>query len=404
MFKTIHVSNILIPNKNIDRTAYSVIACDQFTSEVEYWDSLKSFVGDKPSVLNMILPEAYLKEVNNANCIKSINNTIDEYLKNDVLTDVGPCFVLVERDTSYGTKRVGLVLSIDLEDYSYEIGSNCCIRASEATIVERIAPRLEIRKDASIELPHTILLFNDDERHIIEPIFKSRKTLECLYDFELNSDGGRVRGYKVTNTNEIIEAFGQLFAKNNDGLMFVVGDGNHSLATAKAHWENVKQTLTSEEQKEHPARYALVEVCNIYDEGIKFEPIHRILFNCSSDVIEGLKTECSGDSTACYIYNNGVKTQLMTSENGAETYKTVQDYLDRFMLNHPETRIDFIHDVPALEKLSKKHRNSIGVIMPSLSKSGLFKFVSSGGVLPRKSFSMGHASEKRYYLEGKKIK
>ena len=396
--------HILLPKPGTDMTAYAVIACDQFTSQVDYWDHLKELVGEKLSTLKMIYPEAYLENTNQDEYIKQINKNIEGYLKDNQLIDMGESLVLVERVTDYGVRRLGLVLAVDLEEYSYKRGVSCTIKASEATIEERIPPRLKIRKDAPIELPHTLVLFDDKDKTIVEPLYAMRNSLECVYDFELNQKGGHIRGYLIKDTQSIIKKFNDLFQRNNNGLMFIVGDGNHSLATAKAHWENVKKTLSPEERKTHPARFALVEANNIYDDGIIFEPIHRILFDAGEDFVEGLKKVCHGSSDASYVYSQKLgKNPLKTPKNAAETYQIIQKYIDEYLSQHHDTKVDFIHDEHSLLDIANKNPDSVAVVMPALGKSDIFEFVAKDMVLPRKSFSMGHASEKRYYLEAKKI-
>ena len=396
--------HILLPKEGTDMNAYAVIACDQFTSQIEYWNDLDKMVGDKLSTLHMIYPEAYLENTNQDEYIKKINNNINNYLKDNLLIDMGECFILVERVTSYGVKRLGLVLSIDLEEYSYVRGVPCSIKASEATIVERIPPRLKIRKDAPIELPHTLLLFDDKEKTIVEPLYAKRNELPCVYDFDLNQNGGHLRGYLVKDTQSVINKFNELYKKNNNGLMFIVGDGNHSLATAKAHWENTKQTLSEEEQKNHPARFALVEANNVYDDGIIFEPIHRVIFDYDEEIIVNLKSASNGSQKHCFIYtkNNG-KELLKMPKNVAETYEIVQKTLDKSLEKHNQSRIDFVHDEEAAIDIVNRTDNSVAIIMPTIGKSDIFEYVAQDKVLPRKSFSMGHATEKRYYLEAKKI-
>ena len=396
--------HILLPKPGTDMTAYAVIACDQFTSQIDYWDHLKELVGEKLSTLKMIYPEAYLENTNQDEYIKQINKNIEGYLKDNQLIDIGESFVLVERVTDYGVRRLGLVLAIDIEEYSYKRGVPCTIKASEATIEERIPPRLKIRKDAPIELPHTLVLFDDKDQTIVEPLYAMRNSLECVYDFELNQKGGHIRGYLIKDTQSVIKKFNDLFEKNNNGLMFIVGDGNHSLATAKAHWENVKKTLSPEERKTHPARFALVEANNIYDDGIIFEPIHRILFDAGDDFVEGLKKACHGSSDVSYFYSQKLgKNPLKTPKNAAETYQIIQKYIDEYLSQHHDTKVDFIHDEHSLLDIANKNPDSVAIVMPALGKSDIFEFVAKDMVLPRKSFSMGHASEKRYYLEAKKI-
>lgn len=404
-FSTVHVPNILLPKKDVDMSAYAVIACDQFTSQKDYWDNLKKSIGDKVSTFHMIFPEAYLNSVDNDQYINHINDMINSYLANGSLEDIGPCFILVERVTSYGVKRLGLILAIDLEDYSYQRGSKCSIKASEATIVERIPPRLKIRKDAPIELPHTLVLFDDPKRTIVEPLYKNRDSLPVLYDFELNNNGGHIRGYQIKDTKPIISKFEALYKENNNGLTFIVGDGNHSLATAKAYWEQIKVTLSPEEQVNHPARFALVEANNIYDDGIIFEPIHRIVFNASPNFEKKLISVCEGEDHGCYVYSKEFgKKPLKTPQNAAETYRVIQSFIDEYLSVNKNSSVDFIHDETSLKEIADANIHSAAIKMPALGKSDIFSFVSRDAVLPRKSFSMGHASEKRYYLEAKSIR
>ena len=396
--------HILLPKEGTDMHAYAVIACDQFTSQIDYWNDLRDMVGDKLSTFHMIYPEAYLENTNQEEYIKKINQNINNYLKDNLLVDMGESFILVERVTDYGVRRLGLIISIDLEEYSYKRGVPCSIKASEATIEERIPPRLKIRKDAPIELPHTLVLFDDKGKSIVEPLYQNRDKLKCVYDFDLNQKGGHIRGYLIKDVQSVVNKFHELYEKNKNGLMFIVGDGNHSLATAKAHWENVKKTLSKEEQENHPARYALVEANNIYDEGIIFEPIHRILFDCDDEFINGLKLVLHGSSESSYAYKSKLgKIALKTPKNAAETYQIVQKYIDEYLISHPKTKVDFIHDESSLIDITNKNPDSVAIVMPALGKSDIFEFVAKDMVLPRKSFSMGHASEKRYYLEAKKI-
>ena len=404
MFKTVKAPHILLPRKDVDWSKYACIACDQYTSNVEYWDSLLKSIGDEVSTFNMIYPEAYLENTNNEEYILRINQNIDSYLENNDLIDIGECFILVERVTSYGIRRLGLVLSVDLEDYSFEKGSKALIRASEATIVERIPPRLKIRKDADIELPHILVLFDDTHKEIVEPLYQNRDQLEKVYDFELNKDGGHIRGYKVENTDEIIGKFHKLLKKNNNGLLFIVGDGNHSLATAKAHWELLKKDLSPKQRENHPARFALVEANNLYDDGIIFEPIHRVMFNVDKDFEKELVNKVDGDFISFTYSKEEGKKELRLPKNAPMAYYKVQAFLDKYLKDHPESRIDFIHDEDELISVADKNENSVAIAMPALTKEDLFAYLANGRVLPRKSFSMGHANEKRYYLEAKKIR
>ena len=403
MIKTVKAPHILLPKKGVDMSKYAVIACDQYTSNLEYWDTLKDYIGDSVSTFKMIYPEAYLETTDNEKYIQGINENIKHYLENNDLVDIGECFILVERVTSYGVRRLGLVLAVDLEDYSYEKGTKAYIRASEATIVERIPPRLRIRKDSPIELPHVLVLFDDPRKEIVESLYSNRDKLEKVYDFELNKDGGHIRGYKVKDTAKVIKQFNDLFVRNNNGLLFIVGDGNHSLATAKAHWDIVKKDLSEKERETHPARFALVEANNLYDEGIIFEPIHRVMFNVEKSFVKELEKECSGDFVSFTYSKESGKKELHLPTNAPMAYYQVQSFLDKYLKEHKDAKIDFIHDEDELISVANKNKGSVAIAMPALTKADLFDYLATGKVLPRKSFSMGHANEKRYYLEAKKI-
>jgi len=402
--KTIKAPNILLPKKGVDLTAFAVIACDQFTSNLKYWDEVKTLVGDKPSTYHMMLPEAYLGRVDETSYVSDVNKTIQSYLDNGVLVDQGPCFILVDRKTSVVDRRLGLVISIDLEDYTYAKGVKSLIRASEATIVERIPPRLKIRENAPVELPHILFLYDDKDRNIIEELYKNKDKLEKVYDFELNQGGGHLKGYKVVDTDKVIHQFEELLKKNNNGLLFIVGDGNHSLATAKAHWDKIKVSLSDKEKENHPARFALVEAMNIYDEGLIFEPIHRLVFNPDKDFLPGLKKVLGGDFVSFSYTKEGGKEELRMPKNAPMCYKAVQTYIDEYLKTHKNASVDYIHDEDELIDAANKNKGSVAIAMPALTKGDVFDYIAKDDVLPRKSFSMGHATEKRYYLECKRIK
>ena len=402
-FTTIKAPHILLPKKGTDMTAWAVIACDQFTSQMDYWEDVEKLVGDKPSTLRMMFPEAYLGKVNDEEFINRVNNTIQEYLDTSILVDQGECFILVDRKTSVVDRRLGLMIAIDLEDYTYEKGVKSLIRASEATIVERIPPRLKIRENAPVELPHILFLFDDKKREIIEKLWEKRGDFEKVYDFELNKEGGHITGYKITETAPIIRQFDRLLKENNNGLLFIVGDGNHSLATAKAHWDKIKLNLSEEERKHHPARYALVEALNIYDEGLIFESIHRVAFDVDDSFLPGLRKALGGEYES-YTYSiiDG-KQKLMMPKVGPEAYEKVQTYVDAYLSGHKQASIDYIHDEDQAIEVAKKHPGSVAIIMPALTKGDIFDYIAKDKVLPRKAFSMGHATEKRYYLESQRI-
>ena len=402
-FSTIKAPHILLPKKDVDMNAWAVIACDQFTSQLDYWEDLEELVGNKPSTLHMIFPEAYLGRVDEGAYINRVNKNIEKYLDNGTLIDHDECFILVERKTSVIERRLGLVISIDLEDYTYAKGVKSLIRASEATIVERIPPRLRIRENAPVELPHILFLFDDKKRQIIEKLWENRGNFEKAYDFELNKDGGHITGYIILDTAPIIRQFENLLKENNNGLLFIVGDGNHSLATAKAHWDKIKVNLSEEERENHPARYALVEAINIYDEGLIFEPIHRVVFNVDNSFLPGLK-KALGGTYQSYAYFEGKKEKLMMPKVGPEAYEKVQAYVDAYLGAHKQASVDYIHDEDQTIEVARNNKGSVAIIMPALTKGDIFDYIAKDKVLPRKAFSMGHATEKRYYLESKRIK
>lgn len=403
-FSTIKAPHILLPKKGTDMNAWAVIACDQFTSQLDYWEEVEKLVGNKPSTLRMMFPEAYLGKVDEKAFIDKTNSTIKEYLSSGVLTDEGECFILVDRVTPNVPHRIGLMIAIDLEDYTYEKGVKSLIRASEATIVDRIPPRLKIRENADVELPHILFLYDDISREINEKLYKDRNKYEKVYDFDLNQGGGHITGYKITDTKPIIDKFENLLKKNNNGLLFIVGDGNHSLATAKAHWDKVKVNLSLEERKNHPGRYALVEALNIYDEGLIFEPIHRVVFNAKDDFIHDLQGFLTGPKLSyCYTAKDR-KIPTHMPNRGPLAYKVVQTYIDNYLALHDDVKVDYIHDEDQTIKVAKENPGSVAIIMPSLTKSDIFDYIAKDEVLPRKAFSMGHAVEKRYYLESKRIK
>ncbi|MDY0074471.1 MAG: DUF1015 domain-containing protein [Acholeplasmataceae bacterium] len=395
--------DFLLPHKGIDYSKWAVVACDQFTSSLEYWNELSEYVGEEPSTYNMILPEAYLETTKEQN-IQTIHQQMKEYLKDGTLQSIGTSFMLIERITNLNVRRFGLMVAIDLEAYDYQEGSRPLIRATEKTIVERIPPRVKIRAHAPLELSHIMLLVNDDKKRIIENLYNSRKTLKKRYDFVLNMMGGHIRGYQIFDIEPIIEDFYSLIEDENDPLLFVVGDGNHSLATAKAHWENVKKDLSPLERIEHPARFAMVEIVNIYDPGLAFEGIHRVLFNVDESFMVDLFHAVDKDIES-WIYTKEIgKEPFYIPKSTAEAYEQIQGFIDQYLKTHKEAKIDYIHGEEELIRICNNNPQAIGIRMPTLEKKDLFPFVQEGKVLPRKSFSMGSATAKRYYLESRRIR
>jgi len=388
---------VLLPRKSISMEKWAVIACDQFTSEPEYWDKLKNLVDNVPSTYHLILPEAYLHEGDMDIMIEKVNHNMRLYLTNNIFEE-HEAFILVDRKTPFAKRRLGLVIAIDLEEYQYEPGKVGKIRATEKTVPQRIPPRVKIRERAPVELPHVLVLVDDQKDLIINELYKNKKNFEVMYDFELNMNGGHIKGYKVSETEDIITRI----EKMSSDISLIVGDGNHSLASAKVCWENIKRNLTGCELETHPARYALVELISLYDEGLTFEPIHRVIFNADNELIEGLKNILHGDYEL-KLFVNDKELTVMAPANPFECIKSIQDYLDTYLKNHPTSEIDFIHGLKNTKEIVRKNSGSIGISMPPLKRDLLLPYIREYGVLPRKSFSLGEAEEKRYYLEGKRI-
>ena len=399
-------AEILLPT-DADMTKWSCVACDQFTSENEYWDNLAKFVGENKSTLKLTLPEIYLND-NADERIRKINENIKNYLAGGVFTKLPKGYVLTVRQTPFVKRRIGLVASVDLDAYDYKKGLKPLVRATEGTIEERIPPRLKIREKAEIELPHIMILFDDEKREITERLYERKAELKKLYDFELNMGGGHIEGYFIPESENLTAAFSALLDKErliakygaDDKFAFAVGDGNHSLATAKAHWEKVKQGLSEKERENHPARYALAEFVNIYDEGIYFEPIFRFVQGVDRDkFIKSLKERVSGH----YRVADGEKVSEVA---GSVALPKVISSIDAFIKEYIAENggsVDYVHGEENITKLVKADKSAVGVMPDTLDKSDHFKYVSKEGAFPRKTFSMGEGVEKRYYLEAKKI-
>lgn len=397
----VKIPNILLPNDGVDLSAWAVNACDQYTSDYNYWQNVQNITQDKPSTYDLIFPEIYLKDRPEER-IARINEKMREYLAGGVFKEITGGLILVERTTESGT-RTGLVLAIDLEDYSFRPDAKTLIRSTEATILERIPPRVEIRRNAEIELPHAMLLYDDEDNAIL----KSVKRGKILYDFDLMCGGGHVKGTYVENSEDIVNKFYALLSDERlqkkyggEKLLFAVGDGNHSLATAKTCWENLKPILESSgaDTKTHPARYALCEVVNIYDKALAFEPIHRFIKTDNAELFaKNFKTK--GGAKA-YIVINGKKREIPFNKDIPQGIRELDEYITAFVkANGGE--IDYIHGEEDLISLT---RSGVGVLLPAIEKSDFFRLIVSGGNLPRKTFSMGEGNEKRYYIEAKKIK
>ena len=413
-------ANILLP-KNAEMEKWAVVACDQYTSEPEYWKEVENIVGDAPSTLKITLPEIYLEQDNVTEKIANINKEMNYLLSTDFFKTLDNSLIYLERTGADGKVRKGLIGMVDLEDYSYEKGSQSLIRATEGTVLERIPPRVKVRENASLELPHVMLLIDDEKKEIIEGLTGKVTNEDVVYDFNLMQNGGHVKGYKVPENlmDGIFKGLEELADKDNfeakydvkdkGVLLFSVGDGNHSLATAKACYENLKKTMSEDEAKNSPARYALVEVVNLHSDALEFEPIHRVVFGVDPvKMIEEFekyydvsKTPCEGQKVE-YVYEGKNETLYIKNPKSNLAVGSLQMFIDAYIKEHGG-KVDYIHGDDVTKELGSKPGN-IGFLLPPMAKTELFKTVILDGALPRKTFSMGHSYDKRYYLEARKIK
>ncbi|MBR2721404.1 MAG: DUF1015 domain-containing protein [Clostridia bacterium] len=413
-------AEILLPDfEKIDGSLWSVVACDQFTSEGAYWASVEQTVKNAPSTLSMILPELYLNEAEAR--VPLINQAMREQLQQN-LRAYPDAMIYLARTQSDGSVRRGIIGAIDLECYDYSKGSTSPVRATEGTVLERIPPRVAIRRDAPLELPHIMLLIDDERRSVIEPLIEAYDNKAPLYDFDLMEGGGHVRGHLLDPATQesIQKALAALILPEEIGkkygdatlapLWFAVGDGNHSLATAKASYEEIKAAIGEEAAKSHPARYALAEVVNLHDDALNFEPIYRVVFGCNP---EQLKAELLAYIDSLNGTAAAQRFTLLTEQSEEEmeipapvqqlTVGTLQAFLDVYIKRHPEVEVDYIHGEDSLRSLVKA-ADTVGFLFEGMRKDELFRTVMFDGALPRKTFSMGHARDKRYYLECRKIK
>lgn len=430
----IQAPDVLLPSKDINYHQWAVVACDQYTSQPEYWQRVNEIVNDSPSTFWLVLPEAYLGTPQENDHQSKINAHMQDYLDKGILTQ-WEGFIYIER-TLGEKKRSGLIAALDLEQYSFQKGAKSLIRATEGTIIDRLPPRIKIRKDALLELPHILILIDDPQKTVIEPLADSKSAMQELYDFELMQDGGHLEGYLVSELKieeQLINALASLIEpenftakyglpKDESPFLFAVGDGNHSLATAKSVWDETK----ADAGPDHPARHALVEIVNIHDEGIVFEPIHRLIKGVHSDMpaavqdffdkeirIEKLKDfaemkekvlEQGKDEQKYGFFNQGgFWLYSLLQPKQSLTVGNVQQFLDEFISVKGADEVDYVHGDEAILELGMKENNA-GIYLPAMQKSQLFKTVIKDGVLPRKAFSMGEANEKRFYLECRKIR
>lgn len=414
------VPEILIPDEKTNMRKWAVIACDQFTQNQQYWNDVERFVGSSPSALHVMLPEIYLDTPEKAERIASAKEIMRSYIEDGVLNLLPPGFILVERYID-GVVRKGLMVNVDLEEYENEPYKNPVVRPSEEVITERIPPRIEIRNGADIEMPHIMLLMDDKNKTVIEPVWQKKEFFPKVYDFELMMNGGRITGYFINNKeteHEIMQALAALPLK--DGMRFCVGDGNHSLATAKAVWEQAKERLTPEQRAESPLRYVLCELINIYDEGLTIKPIHRTISGlntskCVQYIVDRLNAS-GADARLVFSrrkpnlqQSDAAQTIFFSSKDSAgriEIYsptssmivEELQPVLENFIREFPSCKLEYVHGDEELEELTRQY-DTLGFIMPAMEKDTFFDTLASFGVLPKKSFSLGEAKDKRYYLE-----
>jgi uncharacterized protein (DUF1015 family) len=427
----LHLPRILIPNADrVDLQKWAVIACDQYTSSFEYWRKVEEFVGEEtPSTLHMIFPEIYLDKGRDDKIIASIHGSMQKYVAQELFNELPVGLILSVRKLPNGNERTGMVLAVDLEKYEFTRGNKALIRATEETIQSRIPPRLKIRKGALIEFPHVLVLIDDPKKCIIEPLRAQVYQLPKVYDFDLMLNSGHLTGYHVADEGFLTSVMASLGGLQKDGgMLFAVGDGNHSLATAKKNWEELKAQGAHE--TDHPARYALVELMNIHAEDLRFEPIHRLLKKTSLDTVLSafeIQLEASEQGPIQVIYDerrfehvaNSVgdmgEIGFFSNKGGAHvkgvvkvanpkkslTLATLMDFLDPWLKSNTIAEIDYVH---GLEPFYESQEEVVGFILPSIDKHSLFDTIESDGVLPRKTFSMGSTDEKRFYMEGKRIR
>lgn len=424
----LHIPHIMLPKEGTDYFRWAVIACDQYTSQPGYWKKVKEIVGDSPSTLNLILPEVYLDSDKEEEIINSTQKNMKRYMSDGTLRSLEPGCILIKRSAE-GRSHLGLVIGIDLEAYDYTYGSKPIIRATEIIVEDRIPPRLKIREEASIECPHILILLDDPNKTVIEPLVNQPR--DVLYDTDLMMDGGHITGSFISERHleEARIALSRLYdeseQKYGPGNVFLhaVGDGNHSLATAKAAWEKLKQTLTTKELENHPARFALCEIVNIHDEGLIFKSIHRVLFAKKGysgmdlvDKIVSYLNKANGKTylaetdeslpgdALCIPYITKDKKGYVIIENPGKSLEVecLQKALNIMNKEEDCCEIDYIHGRGATEALSLEDGNA-GFLLPDESMSKLFHAVALNGSLPRKTFSVGKANEKRYYIECRRI-
>jgi hypothetical protein len=435
----VQMPKILLPKAGTDMQKWAVIACDQYTSDRDYWQRLEEQTAGSITTLKLIFPEVNLEDADSEQRIAAINRAMEQYLADGSLLEQPPGFILVDRKTSEVESRKGLILALDLEQYDYNKGAQSLIRATEGTILDRLPPRIKVRQNAPIELPHIMVLIDDPQCTVIEPLFDG--PLETLYDFDLLENGGHVKGYRVDRPQQVKQltaaletladpaAYRAKYQVDDAVMLYAMGDGNHSFATAKAIWETLKAEAADPAAiMDHPARYALVELVNVHDPGLEFEAIHRVLFGVDSEQLKEQMQSFFAERgtpmsfTACA--DLAAAEELAAGAENAHSFPvvlagqfavcsvadpeytlavaTLQACLDQFLLDNPEARIDYIHGTQPVTDLGSAG-DGAGFYLPAISKHDLFKTIVLDGALPRKTFSMGEADEKRFYLECRRI-
>ncbi len=414
-------TNILLPKQDNDMSKWAVVACDQYTSQTEYWTETQKITDGYKSALNLILPEVYLENSDVDERIEKIHSNMNEYVSDKVFDEYENSMIYIERVQSDGKVRAGIVGAIDLEMYDYSKGSKSLVRATEATVIERIPPRIKVRNNAEIELPHIMILIDDNDKNIIEPLENIKNDMTKLYDFKLMQKGGSIKGWLLDSENcekivSSLESLGDIDSFNKkynlnetSPLVYAMGDGNHSLATAKEFYEQLKKNNPVKDLSNHPARYALVEIVNLHSPALEFEAIHRIVTEIDKKKLMaeltaelGLTENTENCSQVFGVTEYGVtKNMGITKEKSKLTVGSLQIFLDEYLAKNGG-KIDYIHGTDVIDKLSQDD-NSIGFILPDMGKEELFPTVICDGALPRKTFSMGHAEDKRFYVEARKI-
>ncbi len=419
MKKYLYSADIYLPDlSRVDGEKWATVACDQFTSQPEYWDEARRLIGDAPSTLDMMLPEAYLEREDEL--IPIINENMRKYLS-DVLVEHKDSMIYLERVQSDGRVRRGIVGAVDLEDYDYHKGSTTPTRATEGTVLERIPPRVAIRRGAVIEMPHIMILIDDPEKTVIEPVAEKADNYEKAYDFDLMAGGGHVKGYFIDKRdfdgiNKALSALAtpetmvEKHGVDAPALLFAIGDGNHSLASAKVLYEEIKGEIGVEAAMCHPARYALCEIVNLHDEALEFEPIYRVIFGVEPekfvDEFEEYLNSLDGaadEQSFEIVFADECKKLIARTPTAQLAVGTAQNFIDEYLKTHPTVSVDYIHGVEVAKNLAQKE-NTVGILFDGMEKDMLYKTVICDGALPRKTFSMGHAEDKRYYIECRKIR